>query len=373
VDLGRLLRALGWDRERRARRFVAYFQLRDACGHSGCPVCRCLRELTRRSLAAVLYEQVTDPATRAVLRDSWGLCAWHASMATEVEHAALGMAIIYQDLLGRLRSHLVEAQRQAGASRAGRGWRLFRRTVPPALVSARAARRPCPLCVDVAHSEASYLHVVLDGLRDDEFDAAYAGSAGLCLPHLSLALAAFPGHPGTPGLLGHAVRKLDRLTEALGRFVDKHDHRQPAPFTDQEAAAWTAAVELFAGRPDLFPNEVARLPRGPVAPRAPGAPPGSAGAAGPRVDRLEALAADNQDLERRLRDLDRRLGDETSRAAGLRYRLGVVEEDRKVLELNLAGERAAARTWEAVARGLQREIDELRARPAARDASSGAA
>jgi len=56
ADLQRLLGQLGWRLGRRATKFVAYFQLVDACTQRGCPVCRCLREQTFRSLDALLYE-----------------------------------------------------------------------------------------------------------------------------------------------------------------------------------------------------------------------------------------------------------------------------------------------------------------------------
>ncbi len=56
------------------------------------------------------------------------------------------------------------------------------------------------------------------------------------------------------------------------------------------------------------------------------------------------------------------LGDESTRAAGLHYRLWSTNEDRRVLEMSLAGERSAARTWEAIVQELRAEIEHLKAR-----------
>src|SRR5262249_51626348 len=76
--------------------------------------------------------------------------------------------------------------------------------------------------------------------------------------------------------------------------------------------------------------------------------------------RLDALAFESHQLEQRVAELTREMGEASSRAAGLEYRLRLTTEDRKVLELNLAGERGAARTWERRGRELEAEIAALR-------------
>jgi chromosome segregation ATPase len=83
---------------------------------------------------------------------------------------------------------------------------------------------------------------------------------------------------------------------------------------------------------------------------------------GPLEERFQALAFEKERFEQRLRELMKQLGDESSRAAALHYRLWVTTEDRKVLEMNLAGEQAASRTWETVVQDLRAEIAELKRR-----------
>ncbi|MBI2469276.1 MAG: hypothetical protein HYV62_15895 [Candidatus Rokubacteria bacterium] len=275
MDLERVLRDLGWGRGARAGKFVAYFHLVDACGGSGCPVCRCLRELTLRSLDALLYEQVNDPDTRARLSRSWGFCAWHAWLATEVRNAPLGIAIVYEDLLRQARARLGAAHLELTRAPVARGWRrLFRRATPVELVAARAARVPCPLCVTLAEAEAGYLRTVLDSLEDPEFDGAYGRSDGLCLPHLVLALAAHPGHGGAAALVARALQKLDRLAAELRAFVAKHDYREQAPFSPDEAVSWTRALGFLVGGREIFGHEVSRSPgpAGAIAPPEPSDP-----------------------------------------------------------------------------------------------------
>jgi hypothetical protein len=84
----------------RDAKHLADLRLADACAREGCPLCRCARQTAERYLAALLQEQVTDPATRRHLRESWGLCGPHARVLAGLPDAALGAAILGQDLLG---------------------------------------------------------------------------------------------------------------------------------------------------------------------------------------------------------------------------------------------------------------------------------
>jgi hypothetical protein len=362
-------------RDRPTGKFVAYFELVEACGKPGCPVCRCLRESTLRSLDALLYEQVTDPVTRASLGRSWGFCAWHAWLSREVRNAPLAIALIYQDLLDRVRKPLTATQQELARRPGLRGWRrLLRRPGSLPLVAARADRQGCALCRLVKSTEASYLHTLLDSLDDPDFDRAYRGSAGLCLPHINLALASHPAHRGADVLVARSLSMLDQLATELRGFVEKHDYRVQAPFSDTEAAAWTKAVGFLVGDASIFGNEIGRRSGAPASATAHPAP-ADRGAierpSPPAEARPEALVAEKERLEQELRDLLKQLGDESSRAAALQYRLRIVEEDRKVLELNLAGQRGAAQTWETVAQQLNAEFAELRQRLARYEPPAG--
>ncbi len=367
MDVERVLTTLGWRPQRRASKFIAYFQLVGACDQPGCPVCRCLQDSTFRSLDALLYEQVNDPGTRALLDRSWGFCAWHAWLATEIKNAALGLAIIYRDLLDQCHTRLSASQRQLADSPRSTGWRrFFRRWQPVALARARLSRTRCLLCESLARAEQGYLLTLLEYVEDPDFDRAYARSTGICLPHLTMALDRHPAHAGAAPLLARTRRKLERLREELRGFIDKHDYRRHAPYTEEEAASWTNAIALLVGRREIFGNELSRLPspRADAQGRRDDPEPESMPAESAEAlrERLEALAFEKGRLELRLREFTRQLGDESSRAAALHYRLWSVSEDRNVLEMNLAGERAAARTWESVVRDLRTEIEQLKTR-----------
>src|SRR3972149_3490349 len=90
----------------------SYFDVIDACARPGCPFCRLSEETVNRYLGAILYENVNDPGTRDQLRSSLGYCNEHAWRLTATSGSALGVAIIYEDLLSHLAGALGEARYQ---------------------------------------------------------------------------------------------------------------------------------------------------------------------------------------------------------------------------------------------------------------------
>ncbi len=236
-------------------------RLVEACARPGCPLCGCLRELAVRHLGTVVAEHVTDPVTRTRLAEAWGFCAAHAAALRELPDAALGAAIVYQGLVERACRWLDETAEAVETRDGLRGWRALvgggrhGRTMGSA---SRPRRARCSVCVAVADAERSDLDALLAGLGNAELDGAYAGSDGLCLPHLELALARGGSRPGAARLVALTREKLQALADDLRRFVDKHDHRVPPSFTDREARAWGLALQLVAGRAELFGPEMAR-------------------------------------------------------------------------------------------------------------------
>jgi hypothetical protein len=238
-----------------------HLRLVEACARPGCLICHCLREAADRHLAAVLREHVTDPLTRRRLARAAGFCATHAAALGEMPDAALGTAIVYQELVERACRWLDETARASGAPARRRGWRaligrLRGGTVPPRPPRERGER--CAVCVDLVAVEGSHLDALLSGLADPALASAYAGSDGLCLPHLGLALERAGMRSQAARLVELTRPKLRALADNLRRFVDKHDHRVRPTFTDQEAAAWRQALALLAGRAELFGPEMER-------------------------------------------------------------------------------------------------------------------
>jgi Family of unknown function (DUF6062) len=241
----------------------AHHRLVEACARPGCPVCGCLRDVATRHLAALLAEHVTDPVSRARLAEAWGFCAAHASALHEMPEAALGTAIVYHALVERACRWLDEAARDATLPARRHGWRALVRGSGRTRSPARRRRARCPVCVELVVTETSHLDALLYGLAEPPLGPAYAGSDGLCLPHLDLALARGGARPGVARLVALSREKLRALASDLKQFVDKHDHRIPRPsFTEREAGAWRQALGLVAGRMELFGPEMEREGQG---------------------------------------------------------------------------------------------------------------
>ena len=231
--------------------FIGGIRLLDACAQPGCPVCRCVARDSRHQLDALLYEHVTDPATRQRLRAIGGFCNWHTWMLLDIHGARSGAAILCDDLLGRL---IEQLRRDTGTTARRRSWLLASGWRARARVERR--RAACPVCVDAAAAERRYLEALLAAAADAELQLAYARSDGLCGPHALRAMALDAG--GAPGswLAARTADKWARLRGDLARFVSKHDYRNREPFTAAEAAACERALEALSGGRGLFGNDL---------------------------------------------------------------------------------------------------------------------
>ena len=73
----------------------------------GCPVCRVTNKAVGRYLDKIFYTKVNDRSLRAKLRVSLGFCRQHAYLLLDAHLAdALGMSIIYQDVLKNMLADL---------------------------------------------------------------------------------------------------------------------------------------------------------------------------------------------------------------------------------------------------------------------------
>jgi hypothetical protein len=350
-------------------RFIGFFRLVDACAKPGCPVCRCLVADARQYLGTVLYEHVNDPDTRRRLRASWGFCGWHTWMLRELADPAFGAAIIHEDLLRVLSRRFQRQWRVHSPESSGLLSRLRRfldRERRPVLVELRDRRPMCSACQESTSAEGRYLDAALRYADDPQFDRAYARSEGLCVPHLVRALALDSTGLAEP-LVTRTVQKWEALRKDLRAFIEKHDYRNTVAFTEAEGLSYLRAFEAVAGAPGVFGNDVRVRSRGQR--RAPSRSDQSLDwPASP-----EDLAAfDRTKLELRVKELSEQLGEATTRAAALHYRLAQVAEDRNNLEMNVSGERAANVLSERVIAELRAEIRQLRDKLSrARSAGSG--
>lgn len=207
---------------------------------TGCPVCDMLARSERRYIDMTLYEHVTDVQWRAEVRAARGFCTLHTQHVLEVGRSALGVSLVTADILKTLREALPAPDQAGGA---------FGRLRSALGGGARAAslrpQRPCPICTYLADLGAVYIAALLDDLTTEDGRAAYAGSVGLCLPHLLVAID--KGGPGLAALAAHQSQAWERLETELNEFARKSDYQYSGEPITTERDAWRRALRLLGG------------------------------------------------------------------------------------------------------------------------------
>jgi hypothetical protein len=239
-----------------------YFGLLEACEKDGCPVCRIMEEASASYLDTLFYEQVSDIGVRRKLRRARGLCNWHSERVSHLTTAALGVAIIAQDLLEEEIARLAELQRQPFWRRRSTGvlGRLSLQALSAYLRGWRQ-RGSCPACQVVGQHEQHALETLLNFFEEQVFARRFADTVfGVCLPHLVRAAERYPSHSGLVALIEAQRGKYAGLVVELAEFCRKHDYRFSRETWGLESGAWQRAIEVLAGKSGVFGNDLQRRP-----------------------------------------------------------------------------------------------------------------
>jgi len=233
-------------------RTVSYYDLLEALGQEGCPVCRLGLDAVDRYVEAIDYESVGDPDLGERLRASLGFCNVHAHQWLRQAHV-LGTATIYVGVLSRLLAELRALPFQPSTFLAGVAAFLG----PHARQSSEGGRLVpsgrCPACQVLAETEEMLIRTLLATLPEPAFRDAYAGSAGLCLPHLRAALGQ-AGSEATFAILREvAVAQEERLLAELREVIRKHDYRFRHEPAGTERGAGERAVHHVVGAAGIPP------------------------------------------------------------------------------------------------------------------------
>lgn len=225
-----------------------FFAILDACQQPGCPICRVVEGAVERSLGHLFYESVTDPAVRLRLRKSLGFCHTHAWLVLNLRLGdALGMAIIYQDLLGSILKHLPHS---ASLHRP-----LNLKNLLETARHALTHRQRCPACEEQETAARMAVLVLAASLKNPEFLAALQDSQGLCLPHLRQALEHVQDLSALNALLSLSRENIERLHAELTELIRKNDYRFRDEPIGAEGDAWRRVVSLVVGA-DPHPRDM---------------------------------------------------------------------------------------------------------------------
>jgi len=131
----------------------------------GCPACRYAAEAADRYLGWFALEGHAEPAMITALCASLGMCAAHTRRLASQPGAAIRLTAVYRYVLIAARD----------------------------LLSTRvAAVQPCPACQRHGAASRSALETLLDGLATGEAVGRCRELGGVCIPHLTAAVASGP-------------------------------------------------------------------------------------------------------------------------------------------------------------------------------------
>jgi hypothetical protein len=210
-----------------SEKHLPYFDLLESLQTAGCPVCSLLENQIRKYLESILYDQVNNVFFRSKLRTDQGFCNRHSHQLTGYKDA-LGVAIIHRELLQNKLEEL--------GSRRGKG------------LLSKKKRSRCMVCRLESTSEKRYLEVIVESMKKDEFQKAYTGSAGLCVPHYKKLRTMKRLLPSW--LKEHQLQRYTDLLAGLDKFIASYNvslgDKQPK-LTEAEKTIWRQGVAMLFG------------------------------------------------------------------------------------------------------------------------------
>lgn len=222
---------------------LSYFNLLDALGEKGCPICFLLKKTTAKFRDDFLYEQVNDPKVRQEIRDSLGFCnacSWELRNSGD----AFGISIIYRDLLG------IIAEGIKNILEAGRGSvKTLNRFLKD--IREKLGRNNCLICKARLEAEKRYVSTFLKNFFEPEFHSAFKNSFGLCLPHLIAVIRDCRDEDVRNKILAIEQGKVNSLVQELSEFQRKHDYRFSQEKFGSEKNSWVRAIEKMVGKENL--------------------------------------------------------------------------------------------------------------------------
>jgi len=352
---------------REKSKFFSYFDLWDAFKKPGCPICTLVERHSFLFLDGLLYERVNDPGTREELRKSLGFCNWHAWRALEVSNCALGLGIIYEDILRRIEERLNKIRNSFPLPREPFPWRLFRGSKGPPLQPLQLGpNHRCPVCKSSRFFEEYYLRTLLDFISEEDFAREFARSSGICFFHLNETIKGYPHHKGLPLLIKKQIEKYTFLRGEVAEFVRKQDYQYAAEPSGPEIDSWKRSLEMVVGKREIFPGQMRRES---VESEPSFGPPPAAIQDSPlsRVEEPEGqreivkkLKFENEKLRRKCEELREEHTKESSRASSLHQIVWRLSDDKMILKENLSTANARDREHIEHIERLKKEVERLK-------------
>ncbi|MEW5871484.1 MAG: DUF6062 family protein [Chloroflexota bacterium] len=217
---------------------------------SGCPLCRLVGVAVQAALRVMLHDDnLLNPKTRDQLHQSLGFCREHTWLLLETQIGnALGISILYEDLLKQVQKGLSQAAEALEGQRSVR-LKWARPGADKLSLEQQALRpeRPCPACHAQESIERQALDMLSASLNEPDLVQALRSSGGLCLPHLDQAFARLSRTADRQLLLEISQQHLQSLREELLEFIRKNDYRFHHEKIGKEGNAWKRAMGIAVG------------------------------------------------------------------------------------------------------------------------------
>ncbi len=227
---------------------TTYTDLLHALNQPDCPVCRLVNQAVRQHVDVFLYEQLLVVERRDEIRAARGFCSIHGAMLVGGHGRMLGAATLHQDILNDVVRQIDRAMRPP-MSALKRAFALGLRAMLHNVMRAVRPRRMCPLCEYERRQEGIVLRALVNDINDPALRSAFERSAGLCLPHLQMAVVLPDVPPGNQARLVELERAiLAGLKAELDEYLSARNASYEGGAMGAEADAPLRAVRLVSGR-----------------------------------------------------------------------------------------------------------------------------
>jgi hypothetical protein len=314
-----------------------HLELWDAFHLKGCPVCDCIGNRVMR--------RVRETLDGAPGKNAPPLCAYHTRVLA-AGHDEYGSAAALR-FIRRVEALILDAldSHKERPGVLGLVKTVFTGREMPHM---ETELKNCFACRLEGHEERKTLAVLLDALTDPDFHRAFRESDGLCMRHLCGLSHRFSGRAVADMILREQLRKLEELRDA---FAASRFRPNLAGIPD-DPAAWERFFMLMGKQTEQSLDvETESMPTSGEG--AGSLPSVTADEPNDLDDGPDAARFEKEKWRRARETLQRRLNEESTRAAALHYRYWKTMEDNKTLQMNLAGARAMARS-------LQEQVDRLK-------------
>lgn len=233
-----------------------YHELIEAMAHPGCPVCHLVDRAVRQYVDVFFYENMTNVARRAEIRDARGYCSVHGALFAG-HGRMLGTAIIQHDVINDVvreinRSLLPTEPHKDAVSKPRKPQPLDELASAPlrnALLSAVKPKRMCSLCEYERDHEQNLLRLLVNEIHEPDMRTAFERSSGLCLPHVQAALQLRGVKSDGLRLVMQIERDILQILKSdLDEYLTKSNGSYDYDGMGKEADSPMRAVKIVSGR-----------------------------------------------------------------------------------------------------------------------------